>query len=145
MIKHISWDCKCKFDSATCNLNQKLNNDKCQSECKKRHMYEKDYSWNPGTCICENSKYLKSIANDSVIACNDVEIFIDSVSIKMTHTAPTNVTSTASINSDNKKVRYEMDCYILHSFLLVIILLFIIAIIFYHYAKHKSKQKDNGH
>ena len=34
-----------------------------------------------------------------------------------------------------------MDCYILHTVLLVIMLLFIITIIFHHYAKHKSKQE----
>ena len=34
-----------------------------------------------------------------------------------------------------------MDCYILRTVLLVIILLFIIAITCYHYAKHKSKLK----
>ena len=41
----------------------------------------------------------------------------------------------------NKKVRYKMDCYILQKVLLVIILLFIIAIICYHYAKHRLKLK----
>ena len=30
LIKHISCVCECKFDSAICNSNQKLNNDKCQ-------------------------------------------------------------------------------------------------------------------
>ena len=35
-----------------------------------------------------------------------------------------------------------MDCYILHTFLLVVILLFIRAIIYYHHAEHKSKQKN---
>ena len=34
LVKHISCDCKCKFNSATCNSNQKWNNDKCQCECK---------------------------------------------------------------------------------------------------------------
>ena len=34
MVKHISWDCKCKFNSTTCNLNQKWNNETCQFECK---------------------------------------------------------------------------------------------------------------
>ena len=33
-----------------------------------------------------------------------------------------------------------MDCYILHTVLLVIILLFIIAIICYHYAELRSKK-----
>ena len=26
MVRHISCDCKCKFNSATCNLSQKWNN-----------------------------------------------------------------------------------------------------------------------
>ena len=29
LLKHISCDCTCKFSSATCNLNQKLNNKTC--------------------------------------------------------------------------------------------------------------------
>ena len=29
LTKHISWECKCKFDVRKCNLNQKWNNDKC--------------------------------------------------------------------------------------------------------------------
>ena len=53
-------------------------------------------------------------------------------------------TSTVLINSHNKKVRYKMVCYIFHDFLLVIILLFTIAIICYHYTKHGSKWKSIG-
>ena len=53
----------------------------------------------------------------------------------------TNVASTVSINSGNTKVRHKMDCYILCIALLVIVLLFMIAIIFYHYLEHRSKQK----
>ena len=55
-----------------------------------------------------------------------------------------NVTSTVSINPDDKKVRCTMNCFILHTFLLVNILLFIIASISYHYAKHRPKQKNIG-
>ena len=44
--------------------------------------------------------------------------------------------------SDDKNVKYKMDCYILSTVLSVIILLFIIPIICYHYAKHWSKQKS---
>ena len=33
LLKHISCDCKCKFDSTGCNSNQKWNNDKCQWKC----------------------------------------------------------------------------------------------------------------
>ena len=43
------------------------------------------------------------------------------------------LTSTTAINVYNKSVTYNMNYYILHTFLLVIILLFIIAMIFYHY------------
>ena len=32
--KYISCDCKCKFNSATCNSNQKWNNKTCQCEFK---------------------------------------------------------------------------------------------------------------
>ena len=32
--------------------------------------YKKDYSWNPSTCIFENSKYLKSVNDISVSKCN---------------------------------------------------------------------------
>ena len=70
MTKHISCDCKCKFNSATCNSNQKWNNKTRQCECKSYCTYKKDYSWNPSTCICENSKYLKSNADTSVIKFN---------------------------------------------------------------------------
>ena len=66
MTKHISCECKCKFNSTVCNSNQKWNNKTCQCECKNYHKCKKDYNWDPSTCICENSKYLKSIADTSV-------------------------------------------------------------------------------
>ena len=34
MTEHISCDRKCKFNSTTCNSNQKWNNETCQCECK---------------------------------------------------------------------------------------------------------------
>ena len=68
MTGHISYACKCKFNSSICNSNQKWNNKKCQCECKNYHTCKKkDYSWNYSTCICENSKYLKNIADTSVV------------------------------------------------------------------------------
>ena len=33
---------------------------------------KKDYNWNPSTCIYENSRYLRSIADDSVIMCDEI-------------------------------------------------------------------------
>ena len=53
----------------------------------------------------------------------------------------TNVTSIVLTSSNDKKVKYKMDCYNLHTVLLVLILLFTIAIICCHYGKHKSKQR----
>ena len=50
--------------------------------------------------------------------------------------------STVSIDSDDKKVRYEMNYFILHTFFLVVILSFIIAVIYYDFEKHRSKQRD---
>ena len=52
----------------------------------------------------------------------------------------TSFMSTVSTKS-HIKVRWKLDGYILHTVLLVIMLLFITAIICYHYAKHKSKLK----
>ena len=57
----------------------------------------------------------------------------NSISTNVTSTMPTSIVSTVSINSDDKRLRYKMDCYILCTLLLVAILLFIIAIICYHY------------
>ena len=94
LVKHISCDCKCKFNSTTCNSNQKWNNDKCRCPCKKYCPCKKDYRSNPSACICEYSKYLKSVVDDSVIVCSEIRSVADSVSTNMTNTIPTNVTST---------------------------------------------------
>ena len=37
---------------------------------KKYRICEKDYIWNPSTCICKNGKHLASIMDDSVITCD---------------------------------------------------------------------------
>ena len=73
-----------------------------------------------------------------MIECDETVSVMDIVSMKTTNTIATNVTSTASINCHSKKVRYKIDCCIVHIVLLVIILLLIIAIICYHYTKHRS-------
>ena len=72
LAKHISYECKCKFDGKSCNSDQWWNNDKCRCECKKRHVCEKSYVWNPATSNCENGKYLASIAIDSAIMCDKI-------------------------------------------------------------------------
>ena len=72
LTKHISCECKSRFDGRKCNSNQWWNNSKCRCECKKRHVCEKDYVSNPATCNCENGKYLASIMDDSAIICDEV-------------------------------------------------------------------------
>ena len=44
----------------------------CQCECKIYRKCKKDYSWNPSTYICENSKYLKSFTDTSVIEWDEI-------------------------------------------------------------------------
>ena len=116
--------------NAVDNLSTKIykstwNNETC--ECKNYHTCKKDYSWDPSTCICENGKYLKSIADGSKIVFDEITNATD------------NVSKNVSKNFHNKKVRYKMDCYIPHIVLLLIILLIIIVIICFHYANHRSK------
>ena len=108
MTKHISCDCKCKFNSTTCNSNQKWNNRICQCECTNYRKCKKDYSWNPGRCICDNSKYLKSIADTSVIEYDEIIFVKNIVSTKMANTVATNVAK----HCHSKKVRYKCHCYI---------------------------------
>ena len=139
IAKYISCDCKWKFNSKTCNSNQKWNNKRFQCDCKNYHKSKKDYNWNLSTCTCENRKYLRNIADNSVIPCDEIVHVMDILLTKMANTIGR---STVSINSDGKKVKYKIDWFILDTVLSVIILLLIITIICYHYAKHRSKQKD---
>ena len=67
LTKHLSCECKCRFDGKKCNLNQWQNNDKCRCECS--CMWKR---WNPSKCLCENGKYLASIIDDSTIIWNEV-------------------------------------------------------------------------
>ena len=133
IAKHISCNCKYNFNSTTCNSNKKWNKEACQCEGKNYHNCKNYFSWNLNTCICENRKYLKIIANTSVIDCDEIISVMDIVSIKMTNIMATNV----SINCHTKKCRYKIDCYILHTVLLVTILLLVITIVCYDYTKQK--------
>ena len=68
LTKHISYKCKCRKR----NSNQKWNNNKCRFKCRKHHICEKDYIWNPTACNCGKGKYLASIIDDSLIMCNEI-------------------------------------------------------------------------
>ena len=74
LTKHILCKCKWRFDGRKCNSDQWWSNDKCQCACRKRHVCEKDYDWNPATCniLHVNGKYLASIMGDSVITCDEI-------------------------------------------------------------------------
>ena len=158
MAKRISCKCKCKFNSTACNSNEKKWKTESQYECKEYRTCKKYYSWNPSIYICENSKYLKSLFDDSKVVCDEIINAADGVSTNVTITistnvtnilptnfayiSPTNVMSIVSINFHNKKVRSKMYCYILHIVLLLTKLLFISSISCYHYANHSPKLKN---
>ena len=100
-------------------------------------------------CICKNSRYLKSISDDSVIVCDVIINVTDSVSKNVTSTIPTNVTNTiplnvmctVPINSHNKKLRYKYGLlYFTHVFSSD----HITCYNRYHYTKNRSKQKRIG-
>ena len=72
LTKHISYECKFKFDGRKCNSNQKWNNVKCWCKCIKHLIYGKDHIWNPAACSCKNSNYLASIIDNSVIKYDEI-------------------------------------------------------------------------
>ena len=74
-----------QFNRTTCSSNQIWDNETCQRECKNYHICKKEYNWNHSTCICENDKYLKSIADTSVVTCDEIISVMDIVSTKMTN------------------------------------------------------------
>ena len=76
----------------TYNSNHKWNNETCQCDSKSCHKCKKDYNWNPNIGICKNKKYLKGIAQDSVIASDGIIFAMYIVSTKMTNTTATDVT-----------------------------------------------------
>ena len=114
--QHISCDCKCKFNSATCNSKQNGIIKYVNVNAKNFHKCEKGYSWN-------------------LFILDEIVIVMKNLSTEKINIIATNVTSTASINCHSKKVR---DWNILHTVLLAIILLLIITIMCYHYAKQKG-------
>ena len=74
LTKDKSCEYKCRFDGRKCKSNQWWNHDKCRCECKKTHVFEKEYVRNPSKCIFENRKYLESIMDDSMIICDEVKL-----------------------------------------------------------------------
>ena len=56
LTKHISGKSECRFDGRKCNSDQWWNNDKCRCKYEKSHACEKEYVWNPATCIIVRMK-----------------------------------------------------------------------------------------
>ena len=107
-------------------------------------MYKKYFIWNPATCTYENGEFAVSTIDDSVITCDEIINAANSVSTNVSCSVPINAVNTASVSFNDEKVRYKVDCCILHTFLLVVIVLFIFAINCCHYTKHRLKQKHIG-
>ena len=63
--KHLSCECKCKFDCRKHNSYQKWDSDKYWCEFEKQKTCEKNYTCNPAICSCENGKFLANIMLDS--------------------------------------------------------------------------------
>ena len=69
--------------------------------------------------------YLQRIADESMFVGDEIVNVMDIVSKNATKTVPTNITNNTStnatntvlINSDDKNVRYKMNCYLLHNFI----------------------------
>ena len=96
----------------------------------KKHICQKDYIWQPITCISENGKYLASIIENSVITCDEI--------IRKTKTVATNF---------NKKniIRETKSFTILFAFLLITIALLIAVNISCYLIKFWAKQKYYSH
>ena len=61
--KHMSCECKFKFDDRKCTSNQKWNNEKCWCECqnsKEHNAWRKYHIWNPTTCNCKCILYFSN-------------------------------------------------------------------------------------
>ena len=79
--------------------------------------------------------YFRSIADTSVMVCDEIISVMGIVSTKTTiNIATRKVLATI-------KIRHKINCYILHTVLLAMILLLLIATVCYQYAKNRSKQK----
>ena len=125
--------CKRKFDGRKVNSNQKLN--KCRYWCKcKKHIYEKDYIWNPATKSCENDKHLESVIDNLVITCNETMDAGARSYDDGKKTIPTNFNKKATTCK-------TQNFYIFLAFLLIIIVLLIAVSISCYLIKYRAKQK----
>ena len=121
--KHILCECKCRFDGRKCNSDQWWNTAKCQCECRKHHVCEKDYVSNPVTRNCENGKYLSSIMDDSAMTS---DTFIESYHKEK------------NFNEKKAPCKRQNFCILL-AFLLIILGLFTAVISYCYLIKYWTK------
>ena len=96
---------------------------------KEHHLFEGDYTWNPAAYSCKNGKYLASIIDDSVIACDEI--------IEVTKGIPTSF-------NEKKMACKTKNVYILLAFLLITIAL-LIAVSIYCYLININQNKNIYH
>ena len=130
LTKHMSCECKCKFDGRKCNSYQQWNSNKCRCVCKKCHVREKEYIWNPARSSCENGKYLANIMNYLVIIWN-----------KIIEPYPEKTKFIPTSFNKKKAMHKTENLYVLLSFSLITIALLMTASIFCCLIKHRAKQK----
>ena len=109
-----------------------MNADVCRCEHKspkEHHVFERDYTWSSTTCSYKNGKYLASIIDDSVIACDEI--------IEVTKGVPTSF-------NEKKMACKTKNVYILLAFLLITIAL-LIAVSIYCYLININQNKNIYH
>ena len=84
---------------------------------------QKNNIWNPNTCACKINRYLKSITDDLVIACDRIIHVMDTV----------------SINSNDKEATCKMNNYIISYSLFISNTLSLNHTICYYCIKPQSK------
>ena len=96
---------------------------------------KKYYIWNPSTCVTIFNKYYW-LSDYGWQNCKRI--------IKCTKKIGQQMLSLLCQQVRYRKsVRHKMNCYILHTVLLLMVLLFIIPVACYNYAKHRSKLNYN--
>ena len=115
-----------------CNSGKWWNNDKRLCECKKRHVFDKDYIWNPATCTCQNGKYLVLW----IIICDEI--------IDADEEAKSNDedTKTFTTTFNEKNITYKTkNFYILLTISLISIALWTAVSIYCYLIKYREKSK----
>ena len=99
-------------------------------------MCKKGYIWNPIKCACENGNYLKVVADDSKIGCDEI--------IETTKSASTEFVPIKRILTKfnrEKVICKTKNFYILFTFLLITMIVLITISICCCFIKYQAKRK----